>query len=101
MRPSVFDQNLTIQRIEGQTLAAKYARLRSQAEPVEHSTTTGTICPIVTARKQADLSGLPFTVALSIPTSKARTRLELHTEISQRLHKMGLRLHAVIDYGTR
>ena len=101
MRPSVFDQNLTIQRIEGQTLAAKYARLRSQAEPVEHSTTKGDICPIVTARKKADPSGLPISVALSIPASKARTRLELHTEISQRLHKMGLRLHAVIDYGTR
>ena len=101
MRPSVFDQNLTIQRIEGQTLAAKYARLRSQAAPVEHSTTKGQICPIVTARKKADPSGLPISVALSIPASKARTRLELHTEISQRLHKMGLRLHAVIDYGTR
>lgn len=101
MRPSVFDQNLTIQRIEGQTLAAKYARLRARSESVEHSTTKGDICPIVTARKQADLSGLPFSVALSIPTLKARTRLELHTEISQRLHKMGMRLHAVIDYGTR
>ena len=101
MRPSVFDQKLTIQRIEGQTLAAKYARLRSQAESVEHFASNGTICPIVTARRQADLSGLPISVALKIDASKARTRLELHTEISQRLHKMGLRLHAVIDYGAR
>lgn len=101
MRPSVFDQKLTVEAIEGQTLAAKYARLRSQAEPVEHFATICPICPIVTARKRDDLSGLPFTVALKIDAKKARTRLELHTEISQRLHKMGLRLHAVIDYGTR
>ena len=50
------------------------------------------VMPTVTAR---DAEGAIVTVH---PVLEAANRLDLHTKITTYLHRMGLKLHAVLDY---
>ena len=97
LRPSILSSE-GLALLEKESIKGRFARF-SEAKncPTEKAQPEVNFRPVILCRLK--VGGPLHKRTFLIPAHSARTRLELHCAITSLAHRLGLSLHAVLEYG--